>query len=167
MNLYHFCKFKGLITLLNTLGTLDAPHNFNVTGSNTSYTLSWGAPFSLNVTDYSPDVFNYTLCTSIKCMTMPSSLDCTYPRTCNSTVQLSNSSINGSNGRQNSTIMLLDDSGPIMFTFFAINGAGNGRSASFNFTRVPGLYIFVVIAAKKNLTYIIKIFRKVHVYMCN
>ena len=62
--------------------------NFSVIVSNTTFLLSWGAPFSLNVTD-SPDIFYYTLCTNITiygCRTIPSDLDCHFPRTCTTSV---------------------------------------------------------------------------------
>ncbi|KAL5517645.1 hypothetical protein EMCRGX_G003232 [Ephydatia muelleri] len=52
---------------LTIQGPLDAPGTFSVNISNTSNTtflLSWGAPFSLDVTD-SPDIFFYTPCTNI------------------------------------------------------------------------------------------------------
>ena len=64
-------------------GPLDAPSNFSVnisTTSNTTFLLSWGTPFSLDVTD-SPDIFYYTLCTKITiygCRNIPSDPTATF-----------------------------------------------------------------------------------------
>ena len=128
-----------LVLLIYLLGPLDAPYNFLVVRSNTYmyFNLSWGAPFSLNVTN-NIEIFNYTLCTNITkhgCKTIPSDPDCTYPRTCNSSVDFTD--LNGTN----KTIMDYGD--PIVFMFFAINGAGNGTMANFtymyNSTKQAGL----------------------------
>ena len=125
-------------TLLHhLLGPLDAPYNFSAAMWKTSFNLSWGAPFSLDVTGYSPDIFNYTLCTNITiygCKTIPSDPDCTFPRTCTSSVDFSDPSLNGTS----KTIMDYGD--PIVFKFFAVNGAGNGTLASF--TYLKGLYSY-------------------------
>ena len=110
------------------LGPLNAPYNFSVARSNTTLILSWGAPFSLDVTGYYPDIFNYTLCTNITiygCKTIPSDPDCTFPRTCTSSVDFTDPSLNGTN----KTIMDYGDT--IVLTFFAINGAGNGNMAEY------------------------------------
>eukprot|EP00731_Ephydatia_muelleri_P002958 Em0001g2958a len=117
-------------------GPLDAPSNFSVNISNTSNTtflLSWGAPFSLDVTD-SPDIFYYTLCTNITiygCRTIPSDPDCIFNGTnqCNSSVDFTDHSLNGTIERQNTTM----DYDSIYFTFFAVNGAGNGTKANFTY----------------------------------
>eukprot|EP00731_Ephydatia_muelleri_P003101 Em0001g3101a len=106
---------------------LDAPSNFSVYISNTSNTtflLSWGAPFSLDVTD-SPDISYYTLCTNIGCKNISSDPDCTFPRTCTSSVNFTGPSLNGTNGGQNKTMVDYGDT--IYFTFFAVNGAGKGN----------------------------------------
>ncbi|KAL5517601.1 hypothetical protein EMCRGX_G003183 [Ephydatia muelleri] len=121
---------------LTIQGLLDAPSNFSVNISNTSNTtflLSWGAPFSLDVTD-SPDIFYYTLCANITiygCKNISSDPDCTFPRTCTSSVDFTIPSLNGTNGGQNKTIMDYGD--PIYFTFFAVNGAGNGSKANLTY----------------------------------
>ena len=122
--------------LIYLLGPLDAPYNVSVARSNRSFNLSWGAPFSLHVMGY-PDIFNYTLCTNITiygCKTIPSDPNCTFPRTCTSSVDFTDPSLNGTN----KTIMDYGDT--IVFTFFAINGAGNGNMA--NFTYLKGLYSY-------------------------
>ncbi|KAL5517632.1 hypothetical protein EMCRGX_G003214 [Ephydatia muelleri] len=120
---------------LTIQGLLQAPSNVSVKISNTSnllFLLSWGAPFSLDVTD-SPDIFYYTLCTNITiygCRTIPSDPDCTYPKTCTSSFDFTDDSQNCTNGEQNNTIMDCDS---IHFTFFAVNGAGNGTKANFTY----------------------------------
>ena len=119
------------------IGPLDAPYNFSVVVMSTSLTLSWGAPFSLHITGYYLDIFNYTLCTNITiygCKTIPSDPDCTFPRTCTSSVDFTDPSLNGTN----KTIMDYGD--PIVFIFFGINGAGNGTMA--NFIYLKGLYTY-------------------------
>ena len=113
---------------MNSSGPLDAPYNFSVVVMSTSLTLSWGALFSLHVTGYYLDIFNYTLCTNITiygCKTIPSDPDCTFPRTCTSSVDFTDPSLNGTN----KTIMDYGDT--IVFKFFAINGAGNGTVAEY------------------------------------
>ena len=120
-----------MYTLLHhLLGPLDAPYNFSVAMFNTSFILSWGAPFSIDVTGYPADIFNYTLCTNITiygCKTIPSDPDCTFPRTCTSSVDFTDPSLNGTN----KTIMDYGD--PIVLIFFGINGAGNGTMANFTY----------------------------------
>ncbi|KAL5517627.1 hypothetical protein EMCRGX_G003209 [Ephydatia muelleri] len=113
------------------ISPLQPPTNFSVIVSNTSNTtflLSWGAPFSLDVTD-SPDIYNYTLCTNITiygCRNISSNPDCIFSGTnqCNSSVDFTDHSLNGTNGEQNDSIL---------FTFFAVNGAGNGTKANFTY----------------------------------
>ena len=117
-------------------GLLGAPYDFSVAMSNTSNTtflLSWGAPFSLDVTD-SPDIFYYTLCTNITiygCKNIPNDPDCTFPRTCMSSVDFTDPSLNGTNRGRNKTMMDYGD--PIHFTFFAVNGAGSGENNTYRF----------------------------------
>lgn len=120
--LYASCVLKG---------PLDAPYNFSVTASNisnTTFILSWGAPFSLHVAEYSSDIFYYTLCSNISmhgCRTIPSDPDCTFPRTCTSSVDL-NSDSGGTKGHH---INVMDPGVPIQFILVAVNGAGNGDLA--------------------------------------
>ncbi|KAL5517610.1 hypothetical protein EMCRGX_G003192 [Ephydatia muelleri] len=122
--------------LTKEAGPLEAPSNFSVNISNTSniiFFLSWGAPVSLDVTD-SPDIFYYTLCTNITIYgskNIFSDPDCTFPRTCTSSVDFTGPSLNGTNGGQNKTIM--DDSDPIHITFFAVNGAGEGNVSTLSY----------------------------------
>ena len=117
-------------------GPLGAPYDFSVarsSPSNTTFLLSWGAPFSLDVTD-SPDIFYYTLCTNITiygCKNISSDPDCTFPRTCMSSVDFTHPSLNGTNRGRSKTIMDYGD--PIYFTFFAVNGAGSGENNTYRF----------------------------------
>eukprot|EP00731_Ephydatia_muelleri_P003110 Em0001g3110a len=131
-----FSRLPSQPTNLTIQGPLEPPSNFSVNISNTSNTtflLSWGAPFSLDVSD-SPDIFYYTLCTNITiygCRNISSDPDCSFPRTCTSSVDFTDPSINGTNGGQNKTVMDYGD--PIHFTFFAVNGAGNGAKAELTY----------------------------------
>eukprot|EP00731_Ephydatia_muelleri_P003016 Em0001g3016a len=117
-------------------GPLVAPYDFSVAMSNTSNTtflLSWGAPFSLDVTD-SPDISYYTLCTNITiygCRTIPSDPDCSFPRKCTLVIDITNSLLIGADERQTKVNVSYGDH--IQFTFFAVNGAGNGDVATFVF----------------------------------
>ncbi|KAL5502879.1 hypothetical protein EMCRGX_G009728 [Ephydatia muelleri] len=116
---------------LKLQGPLDAPYNFSVATSNTSNTtilFSWGAPFSLHVTDYQLDIFYYSLCCNISiygCRTISSDPDCTYPRTCTSSIN----SYNDSSGTEGRLINTFNNGIPIQFTLVAVNGAGNGDIA--------------------------------------
>ena len=117
---------------INVIGPLDAPYNFSAAIKNTTFVLSWGAPFSLNVTNYTADIFNYILCTNITiygCKTIPSDPDCTFPRTCTSSVDFTDPSLKGSN----KTIMDYGDT--IVFIFAAINGAGIGNTTEYIYHR--------------------------------
>ena len=118
----------------NLIGPLDAPYNFSAAIKNTTFILSWGAPFSLNVTGYTADtcIFNYTLCTNITiygCKTIPSDPDCSFPRTCTSSVDFTDPSLNGTN----KTIMDYGD--PILLTMAAMNGAGIGNMTEYIYHR--------------------------------
>eukprot|EP00731_Ephydatia_muelleri_P003071 Em0001g3071a len=132
--------FSNVLTSQQTNLTIQGPlqylSNFSVNisnSSNTTFLLSWGAPFSLDVTD-SPNIFYYTLCTNITiygCKNISSDPDCIFPRTCTSSVDFTGHSLNATSGGQNKTIMDYVD--PIHFTFFAVNGAGNGSKANFTY----------------------------------
>ncbi|KAL5502878.1 hypothetical protein EMCRGX_G009727 [Ephydatia muelleri] len=114
-------------------GLLEAPPNFSVVksnSSNTTFTLFWGAPFSLPNTEGLPDISNYILCTNITifgCRTILSEPDCTFPRNCNSSI---NFGVPGPNG-EHSLAGTAGYGGPIEFSFSAVNGAGSGRNATF------------------------------------
>eukprot|EP00731_Ephydatia_muelleri_P003021 Em0001g3021a len=115
-------------------GPLVAPYDFSVAMSNTSNTtfiLSWGAPFSYDVTD-SPDIFYYTLCTNITlygCNNISSDPDCSFPRNCTLVIDITDSSLIDADERQTKVNVSYSDH--IQFTFFAVNGAGNGDVATF------------------------------------
>eukprot|EP00731_Ephydatia_muelleri_P003006 Em0001g3006a len=123
-------------------GPLVAPYDFSVAMSNTSNAtliLSWGAPFSLDVTG-SPEILYYTLCTNITiygCRTIHSDPDCSFPRKCTLVIDITNSSLIGADERQTKVNVSYGDY--IQFTFFAVNGAGNGDVANFVFLYIlPG-----------------------------
>ena len=110
------------------LGILDAPYNFSVTSSNTTFLFSWGAPFSLDVTDYSPDILHYILCSNIstyECKRIPINADCTFPSICPLSLDFSDPLVTRG---QNHIIAEYDS--VIEFTFSAVNGAGNGNAAT-------------------------------------
>ena len=111
--------------------------------SNTTFVFSWGAPYSLDVTDCSPDIFYYTLCTNITiygCKNISSDPDCTFPRTCTTSLDFNDLLINGS---QNTTVIVRG--GPIKFTLYAVNGAGNGNMTTATYVgkerTETGLYV--------------------------
>ena len=82
----------------------------------------------------SSDVFYYTLCTDITiygCKTIPCDPDCTFVRTCTSSVDFTDPSLNGTNGGQNMTIMDYGD--PIHFIFFSVNGTGKWNVIEFTY----------------------------------
>ena len=118
------CLAAKVILLIS--GILAAPYNFSVAMSNTTFVFSWGAPYSLDVTDCSPDIFYYTLCTNITiygCRNISSDPHCTFPRTCTTSLDYNGPLINGF---QN--ITTFEYGGSILeFTFYAVNGAGNGN----------------------------------------
>ena len=113
-------------------GRLGTPLDFSVASSNTSntsFTLFWGAPFSLHNTQGLPDISNYILCTNTTygCRTIPSEPNCTFPNNCTSSITLSEP---GPNGKQSTGY-----DGPIEFSLSVVNGAGNGLNATFVFMK--------------------------------
>ena len=117
--------------------------------SNTTFVFSWGAPYSLDVTDCSPDIFYYTLCTNITiygCKHISSDPDCTFPRTCTTSLDYNGLLINGS---QNTTVIV--HGGPIKFTLYTVNGAGNGNVTTATYVGTErtetGLYVCTVMHA--------------------
>ena len=144
----YFPPNQSILNCIDYLsGPLDAPSNLSVNISNTSNTtflLSWGAPFSFDVTD-TVEIYYYTLCTNIYgCKNISSDSNCTFPRTCTSSVDFTDPSLNGTNGGQNKTIM--DHGAPIEFSLFAVNGAGKGNvSEPFRFKKESGLCISAIL----------------------
>ena len=120
LNKYMYC--------ISLSGIVDAPYNFFVTFSNTTFLFFWGAPFSLDVTDYSPDILHYILCSNLstyECKQIPSNPDCTFQSVCTMSLDVNDSLANG--GRD---LIVIDYGSVIEFTFFAVNGAGNGNVAT-------------------------------------
>ena len=106
-------------------GPLDQPSDFKVNQLNATFIqLFWGAPFSLDVTDYSPSIFYYTLCINVTIFkTIIHVPNCSYSSTCSSLVNLADLSINGNQD------MFVANDNPTAFTLSAVNGAGNGKAA--------------------------------------
>ena len=114
------------------LGILSPPQQFYVYSTNTTLVVSWVAPPSLEVST-PPTISHYILGNNVTNITKTISNPpgCRPAMPCNSSLNLSDPSFlinNESNGEQNTTI--LDYNGTIQFTFFAINGAGNGNSTT-------------------------------------
>ena len=105
----------------------------SVSSTNTTLAVSWVAPPSLEVST-PPTISHYVLGNNVtnitKTISNPSGCRPSVP--CNSSLDLSDPSLMIHNGEQNTTI--LDYNGTILFTFFAVNGAGNGNSSSFIYT---------------------------------
>ena len=99
--------------------------------------LSWIAPPSLEVSTDST-IACYILGNNITNITKTiiNPLGCRPAMPCNYSFGLSDPSLNnGCYGVKNATI--LDYNGAILFTFFAVNGAGNGNQTTFTYIR-PG-----------------------------
>ena len=76
------------------------------------------------------------------CNTIPSDPECTFPRTCTSSVDFT---VPYANGRLIKNKTIVEYGYPILFTFFAINGAGNGDVAKYiyrNDTGKHGHYLY-------------------------
>ena len=114
------------------LDILPPPQYFNVSSTNTTLVVSWVAPPSLEVST-PPTISHYVLGNNVTNITKTfiNPPGCRPSVSCNSSVNLSDPSLitNGSYGEQNTTI--LDYNGTILFTLFAVNGAGNGNSTKF------------------------------------
>ena len=127
------------------VGIHSLPLQFNVSSTNTTLVVSWVAPPSLEVST-PPTISHYVLGNNVTNITKTISnpTGCRPSVSCNSSLGLSDLLLlihNGSYGEQNTTI--LDYNGTILFTFFAVNGAGNGN---------PTTFIYMYIPPKKELT---------------
>ena len=94
-----------------------------------TFVFSWGAPFSLNVTNYSSNVFYYVACTNVTmygCRAIPS--NCAYPRVCTYAVDFTEPQSQVSQMNRTKLPLLKDQA--IVFSLFAVNGAGNGTAAT-------------------------------------
>ena len=113
------------------LGILPPPQHFKMSISNNSAHISWVAPESLQVST-PPTISHYVLSNNLtngtKAFNNPTS--CNTMASCNYTIDSFFTNV-GSHGGVNTSI--LDYNGAILFTLFAINGAGNGSAATCTF----------------------------------
>ena len=117
-------------------GILPQPHQFNVSVSNSSVSLSWVAPYSLQVS-IPPTISHYVLSNNLtnSIVKFSNPTICTPLAFCNYSLDLSESDsfsvLVGFYEAKNTTI--LDYNGAVEFTFFAVNGAGNGNATTFTY----------------------------------
>ena len=99
--------------------------------SNSTVSLSWVAPDSLQVST-PPTISHYVLSNNLtngtKIFNIPTT--CNPLASCNYSLDLRDPffTINGPDGNGNTT--MLDYTGAVEFTLFAVNGAGNGNAAT-------------------------------------
>ena len=114
-------------------GILSPPQWFEITFSNSTLTVSWWAPPSLE-TSIPPTISHYILNNNITNIPVPiiNPAGCKPSMPCNSSLNLMIPSLFIVNlsfyGGKNTTI--LDNNGTILFTIFAVNGAGNGNATT-------------------------------------
>ena len=125
----HFCSCISFYFPHLHVGIPPQPLQFNVRSTNTILVVSWVAPPSLEVST-PPTISHYVLSNNVTNITkiISNPPGCRPSVSCISTLDLSDPSLLGSYGEQNTTI--LDYNGTIQFTLFAVNGAGNGNSTT-------------------------------------
>ena len=115
-------------------GKLSPPQQFEMNFSNISVTLSWVAPDSYQVST-PPTISHYVLSNNLTNGTKTFNNPTTYNPLayCNYSLDLRDPFFTcfGCYGGENMTI--LDYNGTILFTFFAVNGAGNGNATTFTY----------------------------------
>ena len=117
---------------------LPPPQQFQMNFSNIYVTLSWVAPDSLHVST-PPTISHYVLSNNLtngtKTINNPTCNPLAY---CNYSFDLRDPFFTcvGCYGGENMTI--LDYNGTILFTFFAVNGAGNGNATTFTYIVLKG-----------------------------
>ena len=115
-------------------GILPPPQHFRMTFSNISVTLSWVAPDSLHVST-PPTISHYVLSNNLTndTKTINNPTTCNPLAYCNYSFDLRDPFFTcvGCYGGENMTIV--DYNGTILFTFFAVNGAGNGHATTFTY----------------------------------
>ena len=112
-------------------GILPPPQQFQMTFSNIYVTLSWVLPDSLHVST-PPTISHYVnLTNGTKTFNNPTT--CNPLASCNNSFNLMDPFFTCVRcyGGENTTI--LDYNGTILFTFFAVNGAGNGNATTFTY----------------------------------
>ncbi|KAL5469176.1 hypothetical protein EMCRGX_G030390 [Ephydatia muelleri] len=113
-------------------GILPPPQHFNISISNNSAHISWVAPESLQVST-PPTISHYVLSNNLtngkKTFNNPTT--CNTMASCNYSIDVRDPyfTIVGSHGGVNTTIF--DYNAAILFTLFAVNGAGNGSVAAY------------------------------------
>ena len=114
------------------VGILQAPKQFKINVSNSTANISWIVPDSLHVST-PPTIFHYILTNNLTngTKTFDNPTTCISLASCNYSLDLMDPFFisEGSLGGFHTTI--LDYNGTIIFTFFAVNGAGNGNSTTY------------------------------------
>ena len=126
--------FYNELFLYTFTGILSPPQQFQMNFSNISVTLSWVLPDSLHVST-PPTISHYVLSNNLtngtKKFNNPTTCTSNPLAFCNYSFDLRDPVFTcvGCYGGENRTI--LDYNGTILFTFFAVNGAGNGDATTF------------------------------------
>ena len=114
------------------VGILPPPKQFSMNVSNSTSDLSWVAPDSLQVST-PPTISHYVLSNNLTngTKTFNNPTTCNPLAFCTYSLDLRDPFFTcvGCYGGENMTI--LDYNGTILFTFFAVNGAGNGNATTF------------------------------------
>lgn len=115
------------------IGILSPPKWVEIISSNTTLTVSWWAPPSLE-TSIPPTISHYVLSNNFSNnpMSISNPEGCKPSMLCNISLDLTNPSFiatGGYYGEKKTNI--LNYNGTIMFTLLAVNGAGNGNAATF------------------------------------
>ena len=115
------------------VGILQAPQQFTLSTSNSAVNISWIVPDSLQVST-PPTISHYVLCNNLinATKTFNNPTACNPLAYCNYSLDLRDSFFI-SVGSLNATIF--DYNSTIIFTFFAVNGAGNGNSTTYVYQR--------------------------------
>ena len=114
------------------LGLLPQPQLLGITISNSTLSLSWVAPPSLEVST-PPTISHYILGNNVTniAKTISNLAVCKPAMPCNSSLDINDPPFIINTGEQNTTI--LDYNGTIEFTLFAVNGAGDGSATTYTY----------------------------------
>ena len=122
-------------------GILPPPQQFEIIFSNSTLTVSWWAPPSLE-TSIPPTISHYILTSTITNISVIISnpAGCKPSMCCNFTLDLKNSSFVTTDGYfREKNITSLECNGTNVFTLLAVNGAGNGNAATFSYIMTKGM----------------------------
>ena len=131
----NFSRWSFVLYTLHTsiifsphLGILPPPKDLKMNVSNYSVILSWVAPDSLHMST-PPTIFHYVLSNNLTngTKTFNNPTTCNPLASCNYSFDLMDSFFK-TDGNGNTTI--LDYTGTVEFTLFAVNGAGNGNATT-------------------------------------